>query len=1157
MSSVVELKNLILYAKTYLGMVNPVRQRSSLKTDQIKPHILSLNDILAAVDEDDISYGIQLGIKCELFYESDLKKIEELEGDNKKEFEYQRRLLNVLDEIKLKVDTDSFTKQTQLNLGYVDLVAKDVLEVEGEDEADESIKKKIQFPVFTIPIEIENNGIKKQITLLDDRITPSFSFMSQVLGADRYQEFQKRINSMELEGKFTLPVDTTVIQQVYEELLNELRLCEEVVFSGEPLNLAYLSISLAPKSNFFLTQDLDNLVDTEQDELLETSLSGFVDERELDETIDINSSEGSVYFPFLSDKYQREVLAQIKNRASIIQGPPGTGKSQTIANLLCHLAANDKKVLFVSQKDQAIRVVKDLLKSLDIPGLYGYIPDRYSALHTLNDDVDGAANELSRIKSVIEDRRRGTFEQEPNKSIESVVNEYNDQFQNQRKYFELKDKLNNLDEFNVKISQPEKFITASPLERINDIRKTLKHLKEMKEFVASNHKTHEKIFNKLGYINMEYYVNSAGHIEQMKTSLMVQIKDSGFSITRKLHNRVSLSKQKNVSNNLPVEVRNYISEILDEFNRSPSKTKLGSQLQDLILAFQSEETRRSMLEYETHAKKNLQNLGLKSDEYTEIVHLIQKHGDSAIDKVIESIELKQEIDNLRLKDINSLNKEVHKSRKQYQEFVKNSLRNKTSSRLDNAWAHATVRQNVERAVRTFKKSKRAYKTYDSFRSDPAVFKTILDLFPMWLMSLEDVSRIVPSELNIFDYVIIDEASQCNLAYAIPAMSRARHTLLFGDTLQMRDTTIKFKSNNALLEMARKYSIPEELQIKSESDSVKSVMDIGILQGFRSSVLRSHYRSPRELIGFSNEYFYRPRKRTLEIVNASLTPYKDTNRVLVNHIIDSNRSRDESLKTNVDEAEYICNLIREIKMDEQTKDMSIGVLSFFTEQAELLRRMIDDKSIKVSNIEGIQGDEREIIIYSFAISDPSEKSRYISLTGEGGEINRELNEGRVNVAFSRAKHQVHCVTSLRPEQWPEGIWIKRYLEYVEENGKASRMFSDGVDTDMFDSNFERDFYELIVPYLKSNHLIQNQVESCGFKIDFAIHNKINGKKLAIECDGPTHFEDEIEDVYVQSDWERQSILEAAKWKFYRIPYSKWDGSYDRGKHIDEILSALDN
>ena len=69
------------------------------------------------------------------------------------------------------------------------------------------------------------------------------------------------------------------------------------------------------------------------------------------------------------------MLSLINNKASIVQGPPGTGKSETIANLLCHLAATGKKVLFVSQKTQALKVVKDKLKKLDIKYLFGYVPN--------------------------------------------------------------------------------------------------------------------------------------------------------------------------------------------------------------------------------------------------------------------------------------------------------------------------------------------------------------------------------------------------------------------------------------------------------------------------------------------------------------------------------------------------------------------------------------------------------------------------------------------------------------------------------------------------------------------------------------------------------------------------------------------------------------
>ena len=94
-----------------------------------------------------------------------------------------------------------------------------------------------------------------------------------------------------------------------------------------------------------------------------------------------------------------------------------------------------------------------------------------------------------------------------------------------------------------------------------------------------------------------------------------------------------------------------------------------------------------------------------------------------------------------------------------------------------------------------------------------------------------------------------------------------------------------------------------------------------------------------------------------------------------------------------------------------------------------------------------------------------------------------------------------------------------------------------------------------------YTVQNQIKSCGFKIDFVISNPKNGKKVAIECDGPTHFRDEIDEeygIYVDSDIERQCILEDAGYRgcFYRIKYSDWiKKDFDRAKVMREILSKL--
>jgi superfamily I DNA and/or RNA helicase len=275
----------------------------------------------------------------------------------------------------------------------------------------------------------------------------------------------------------------------------------------------------------------------------------------------------------------------------------------------------------------------------------------------------------------------------------------------------------------------------------------------------------------------------------------------------------------------------------------------------------------------------------------------------------------------------------------------------------------------------------------------------------------------------------------------------------------------FKSNDQLNAIAKKHRIPEVYQIKAEEDTVKSVMDIAHLNGFKTTTLKYHYRSPKELIGFSNESFYEPIGRKLEAINDNIVPYKNTGRVLLTHIVTPNDSEETSDRTNMAEVRKIQQLVDEIKSDPILKDKSIAILAFFNEQAELIRNAITDEDIKVSIIDGIQGDERDIIIYSFVIKDPSDKKRYIALTGEGGEIRKDIAAGRVNVAFSRARLQVHTVTSLAPELWPDGIWIKKYLEYIEKNGVVTRRHSKA--DQHFDSNFEDQVYSYIAKKLDAN------------------------------------------------------------------------------------------
>ncbi|MCE5299293.1 MAG: AAA domain-containing protein [Spirochaetia bacterium] len=507
---------------------------------------------------------------------------------------------------------------------------------------------------------------------------------------------------------------------------------------------------------------------------------------------------------------------------------------------------------------------------------------------------------------------------------------------------------------------------------------------------------------------------------------------------------------------------------------------------------------------------------------------------------------------------------IKEGKREKKNIITTYLQNIINDGILDKWEDGVkFKKNIQRLSKAFSKSKKAFKTFDKLRKESELFKEVLDLIPIWIIELDDASRMMPLECNLFDYVILDEASQCNVAYTLPVMFRAKSTIFVGDSEQMRDSTIMFKSNKTFDELASRYCIKDELQIKATGTSVQSVLDIAKNCGFLNKTLRYHYRSPKELIGFSNKYFYEPKGKSLVALNNQYLTYKDTNRIMLIHQVNSTFSEEFADNINVAEAMSILEFYRDLRSDERYKNKQVGILTFFNAQAAYLRELFekngfdeDRDNFKIAIIEGIQGDEKDIIIYSFVIRNTDQKKRYYPLTGESGDIRADINKGRVNVAFSRARNQVHCFISMNPADFPEKIWIKKYLQYVLDEGKVK---TNSIELKQFDSGFEEEFYNLLTQKLTNDYVIQNQVASCGFKIDFVVQNTKNGKQLAIECDGPTHFKDEIDEafgIYVESDEERQGVLEIAGWQFIRVKYSDWvNVNFNREKITEYIVKLI--
>lgn len=299
---------------------------------------------------------------------------------------------------------------------------------------------------------------------------------------------------------------------------------------------------------------------------------------------------------------------------------------------------------------------------------------------------------------------------------------------------------------------------------------------------------------------------------------------------------------------------------------------------------------------------------------------------------------------------------------------------------------------------------------------------IFKILPCWLASPETVSAMFPME-QYFDLVIFDEASQCFAERGIPAIFRAKQIVVTGDSQQL--------SPNDLY----KVRWIEEDEDDTPELAYDSLLDL-CGRYFKSLMLKQHYRSnDPALISFSNEHFYRNSLIFSNKINENES-VKAIEFKYIQNAVWKNRS-------NQLEAQEVIHLLAQIQRYYPMK--SVGIITFNYHQQELIYSILQesiasnylkqDERLIVKNIENIQGDERDIIIFSVGYA-PDDKGK---LQMNFGSLSLESGEKRLNVAITRAKDKIYIVSSILPENLMventlhEGPKLfKKYLELAKNN-----------------------------------------------------------------------------------------------------------------------------
>ncbi len=310
--------------------------------------------------------------------------------------------------------------------------------------------------------------------------------------------------------------------------------------------------------------------------------------------------------------------------------------------------------------------------------------------------------------------------------------------------------------------------------------------------------------------------------------------------------------------------------------------------------------------------------------------------------------------------------------------------------------------------------------------------------PLWVGSVRDVDEVLPLVPGLFDLLILDEASQMNQLSAVNALVRAKRVIVCGDPHQLGH--INFTSDDAIVEAALAHDVDPHLI----NPRRLSVFDVASING-PLHVLDEHFRSAPHLIEFSARRIY---GGSLHVVTRC--PANEAADHIDVRLVDGTRNRSKvnetEIKACLDAGRHYIDL----------GYRSIGFISPFRAQADALQEAlldsfrleeIDHYGLRVGTVHGFQGDERDVIIASWAVG-----------ADEGDGPWRFVNQRDLfNVMVTRARDRMEIVTSVaKPPglageylRWSEPLtdlvtdealddpWIETVARAAAENGSTVR------------------------------------------------------------------------------------------------------------------------
>ena len=978
-------------------------------------------------------------------------------------------------------------------------------------------------PILLLPVDIiRKSGNNYVIRKRDEDIILNITLVELLK-----QNFRINLDGLKELPKDESGVDVKLVFNYFRKAIVELNRWSVVEES---------MLGLFSFNKFVMWNDIHTNADKLKENVVVASLIEKQDKQDVDvegvdaRHIDKQCKPMDFAIPLDVDSSQMEAIVESgRGRSFILHGPPGTGKSQTITNMIANALYQGKRVLFVAEKMAALSVVQSRLEKINLaPFCLELHSNKATKKHFLK-QMDQVLK-VTKIKSPEEYAQRSEELFNERKELISYMEALHHKASSGLSLYDCISEYLAIAEEEICEQLPQR--EKNTVDYLSQCRGQIEQIDAILDIVGqpnqhalyglepndNRQETLDGILAQLQAFKEQYkkYESQADSWFLMRYIAKLKYSISSKRITKKLN---TLTIREKTPDDIVTHADQWMAgyrKVRDWYHWVDKKRELEG-MGCLPVIIKIEEGTRPAEAMNAFLKGMYQVLIRSAIDENEQL------------RMFNGLKFRQQIEKYK------------RDTARFQELCKEELYSKLASRVPSTSAAIAEGSEISILKRNIANGGRG----NSIRSIIDNIPTLLPrLCPCMLMSPISVAQFIDLNTEKFDLVIFDEASQMPTSEAVGAIARGKALIVVGDRKQMPPTSF-FMSTQ----------VDEE---EADIDDMESILDDCITLSLCEHQLNWHYRSKHEsLIAFSNSQYYGNNLLTFPSIDDHVAKVR---LVPVDGVYDKGHTR-----SNSEESKAIVNEIIRRLSDSELQKFSIGVVAFSRVQGDLIEDDLTEELDKhpelkelayngkepifVKNLENVQGDERDVILFSIGYG--ADKDGKVSMNF--GPLNNTGGERRLNVAVSRARYEMIVYSTLKASQ----IDLKRSNAKGVEGLKGFLEFAETGNLPIVAGTVNKKEHNVMVDQIcdalaQKGYVTDSFVGRSNFKVDIAVATSDNPEKyiLGILCDGRNYYETKT-----TRDREivQPGVLRMLNWRVMRVYSIDWYENRERA--LEQILQEL--